>query len=188
MDAGAGEGGAGGKASSPMSSSQLSAVRESIREAKAGLVGYCPGDSVVVDVSSERPSERPSERRAKASSAFTSAGTALVRPFVALDYWTSWRRMGRAELRCVGGCTCEPLLLDGHAPEDKASLRSLAVVEVSSLHGCALNLTILPSSSSGEHRFRLARLSVGGHVPLPAMLSVLVVLLWSRSLAGSSPF
>ena len=140
----------------------------SLREAKASLGGFCPGDSVTVDVSLPSSTGMEHGKRPKLVDRGTRASAAsLIRPYVALDHLTSWRGMGRARIECVAGCTCAPTVLDGHLPDERASLRSMHTFEVSTLAKCALRLTVLNESRSGEHRVYLMRIAVGGHMPMP---------------------
>jgi hypothetical protein len=122
-----------------------------IREAKASLAGFCPGDSVDIDVSLSVSQAGSSARKRRS--------TPLLRPYVAFEHLSSWRGLGRAAVECVAGCVCSPSVLEGHVAdgdEERASLRSLHVVEVSSLLRCIVRLTVLNTSASGEpHSFSL---------------------------------
>ena len=142
-----------------------------IREAKASLAGFCPGDSVTIDVSLGRAGGGSRPQQGKRPKLAKHAGTvaSLIRPYVSLDHLTSWAGMGRALLECVqgSGCVCVPSVLDGHVPEEHASLRAMHTVEVSTLERCAIRLTVLNESYSGEHRVKLMRIAVGGHMPMP---------------------
>ena len=53
-----------------------------------------------------------------------------MRPYIAVDYLTSYEHMGVVELRCVHGCSCEPQTIDAHAPAERASIRKVAYVRV----------------------------------------------------------
>ena len=91
----------------------------------------------------------------------TTGAVSAMRPYIAVDYLTSYEHMGVVELRCVHGCSCEPQTIDAHAPAERASIRKVAYVHVSRLEGCALRLTVLEQTGSGGHKFKLVRLSTG---------------------------
>ena len=197
---------------SPHQASSGSPRLAAIRDAKAGLAGWCPDDEVTIDISvSNAQSNTKSNAQSNAKSTSrrgSSSGTAgrsssrtdsdggssshmdshsinghslasagslvnmpLVRPYLALDYLASWRGMGRCTLTCVRGCTCPPSTIDAHAPDERASLRALHYVTLSSpvasLATCVVRIMIEQTTASGEHRFKLMRLAVGAHIALP---------------------
>lgn len=142
-------------------------TEKTILDAKAGLSASCPGDWLSLDVT---------------PSASEAASAAVTRPYyVAFDHLTSYAHMGRAIVTCHRGCSCEPTTIDAHAPEERASLRALHYIEVaptpslsssasSSLDRCSVRVTIANGTSSGEHRFQIVRVAVGGHQELPEHL------------------
>ena len=72
-----------------------------------------------------------------------------------LAYLSSYQHMGRALVRCSGGCECGPVEIDAHVRSERVSVTAvqrLAVVHTAAQGGpvCALDLRILPTSSSGE--------------------------------------
>ena len=124
-----------------------------LHDAKGGLSGVCPGDTAILNVSADVGDGKGNGR--------------LARPYIALEYLSSWTGLGRAEVTCHRMCECKPAQIDAHVPAERASLRALHRIEISSpitsLEDCSLRLTILPTSSSGGHRFKLLRVSVGAH-------------------------
>lgn len=86
-----------------------------------------------------------------------------------LAYLSSYQHMGRALVRCSGGCECGPVEIDAHVRSERVSVTAvqrLAVVHTAAHGGpaCALDLRILPTSSSGEHKWKLLGLLLGGNL------------------------
>ena len=91
-----------------------------------------------------------------------------------LGFLRSWEHMGRAQLRCEGGCECEVVMIDAHNSAFRNSVtavqravltlhvnKSLALFESSERKqqgdacGCVMRLTVQSETSSGEHKFKL---------------------------------
>ena len=152
--------------SSPQSTrGAMTRPAQALYDAKGSLAAFCPGGDVEIDVSVRSAGgnsvgiggDGNGERLAR-----------LVRPYVALEYLSSWTGLGRANLTCLRECECAPSLIDAHQREGpRASLRALHRVAlttpIETLRDCVVRLTILPTSSSGEHRFKILRISVGAH-------------------------
>ena len=68
---------------------------------------------------------------------------------------------GRCRVSCVWGCTCAQRVLDAHDAAEHASLRKVAYVAVSDVRRCAVELRVEDATSSGEHKWKLVRLSIG---------------------------
>ena len=81
--------------------------------------------------------------------------------YLAVDYLTSYEHMGRCRVSCVWGCTCAQRVLDAHDAAEHASLRKVAYVAVSDVRRCAVELRVEDATSSGEHKWKLVRLSIG---------------------------
>ena len=81
-----------------------------------------------------------------------------------IAYLSSYQHMGRAMAFCSGGCTCGPTEIDAHAPTERTSITAvqrLIVTHLDTGGRCLLRLTILPSTSSGEHKWKLIGLLLG---------------------------
>ena len=156
-----------------------------VRDGKASLAGFCPGDRIALDVS--LPSTTRTGRMLRQRVIHQPSLGTLVRPYVAFDHLTSWSGMGRALVECVDGCACEPSVINGHSPEEKASLRALHVIEVTTLSHCLLTITILNASASGEHTVKLMRVAVGAHAPASADTGVSTSMLIPGAAPPPSP-
>jgi hypothetical protein len=62
--------------------------------------------------------------------------------------------MGRASIECVRGCTCEKSVLEGHHIK-RISVPVEHQFVVTAAHHCEMKVTVLPDSSSGEHKVKL---------------------------------
>ena len=81
-----------------------------------------------------------------------------------IAYLSSYQHMGRVMAFCSGGCTCGPIEIDAHAPSERTSITAvqrLIVTHLDTGGRCLLRLTILPSTSSGEHKWKLIGLLLG---------------------------
>ena len=84
---------------------------------------------------------------------------------VQLHYLQSYERMGRVRVSC-SGCRCGSHVIDAHAPGgDSAGWQNISgrgrfCFHVSAAERCRLSLTVLPQTSSGEHRFVLHELQL----------------------------
>jgi hypothetical protein len=73
---------------------------------------------------------------------------------VELAHLRSYEHMGRARIKCESGCTCEDLIMEAHQT-DRNSQTFLQHVYVSQASQCVVSVTVLPESSSGEHKFKV---------------------------------
>lgn len=76
-----------------------------------------------------------------------------------LAYLKSYHHMGQAEVSCVSGCSCAPVLLQGHTKE-KHSQQELLKFMVSQSAECVVQVKVLPDTESGEHKVKLTGLVV----------------------------
>jgi hypothetical protein len=112
---------------------------------KPGWIATAPGAELVFNLSTR-----------------FAAAPAEARVALTLRFLTSYEHMGVAELRCVGGCACEPATLQAHAAEH-VSVEHSGGVQVTQAAQCALSLRVLDASDSpgAEHKFKLVGAAVG---------------------------
>ena len=91
-----------------------------------------------------------------------------------VGFLRSYEHMGRARVSCSGACTCAPDVIDGHDIKDGVSVtdvrrialrpsrRGGAALAPSAAPCCSVRLEIASSSSSGEHKFKVMSLLLGG--------------------------
>ncbi|GFR48090.1 hypothetical protein Agub_g9777 [Astrephomene gubernaculifera] len=79
--------------------------------------------------------------------------------FVVFHYLRSYVHMGIAEFSCVSGCNCSSRRVDGHHAPHVSQLY-MAPLEVSQSRQCEIQATVLPETSSGEHKFKVAGLVI----------------------------
>lgn len=102
---------------------------------------------------------------------------------IGIGFLRSYAHMGQARLECVHDCACEALIIDAHhearispldlryfsvttrpGPEAAASgAGALARAAAGSTRRCGLRLTVLRTTSSGEHKFKLTALFLNQH-------------------------
>ncbi len=112
-------------------------VRDRMRN-KPGWIGETPGASISITFLLPRAS-----------------------PPVLLRYLTSYEHMGQVAVTCNGGCRCEEQKVDAHSTS-RTSLDRYSTVPTSGAEGdlCTLTLTILETTQSGEHKFKLTSVEV----------------------------
>ncbi|KAL4444162.1 hypothetical protein ABPG75_011899 [Micractinium tetrahymenae] len=74
---------------------------------------------------------------------------------VGIGYLRSYENMGVMEVTCVaeaGGCTCAPLQLDGHFPQEHTTQLNFKPLIVSPSEKCKLKFTVLAETQSGGHK------------------------------------
>ncbi|KAG2425211.1 hypothetical protein HYH02_015038 [Chlamydomonas schloesseri] len=81
--------------------------------------------------------------------------TAAVKVQVFFHHLRSYEHMGVAQFSCVSGCQCDPKEVDGHHTE-KVSQLYMMFLEVTQHPQCEVEITVLPKTSSGEHKFKVA--------------------------------
>ena len=87
-----------------------------------------------------------------------------------LGFLRSYEHMGRARLHCDGQCSCAPDVIDAHDIKDGVSVTDVrrlplrpARRAVDKTDGCCrIHLHITAGTSSGEHKFKLMSLLLGG--------------------------
>lgn len=98
-------------------------------------------------------------------------------PYVNLIYLQSWSGgMGQARVTCVGRCTCIETTFDGHNSANKASIAKLGTIKLrptndtNCVHAggenvcpkvCVLHVTIVSTTSTGGHKFKIIGLATG---------------------------
>ena len=100
--------------------------------------------------------------------------TAGARQSIGLTYLRSYQHMGSANMSCVRGCRCPATIINGHEPWYKHSVPQMVQVDVeydgqistadkSGSHDhreCAIQVQVLNSTDSGEHKFKVIQLTV----------------------------
>ncbi len=87
------------------------------------------------------------------------AGQAAAGVMMELAHLKSYESMGRAVFMCESGCKCEPALIDGHHKQH-VSLTFLHSIRVSQAAECVVSLTVLPGTSSGQHKVKVVGLII----------------------------
>ncbi|GIM07262.1 hypothetical protein Vretimale_11457, partial [Volvox reticuliferus] len=85
----------------------------------------------------------------------------------------SYQHMGRAEISCVSGCSCTPILVDAHITEH-VSQTYLARLNVTQAAVCEVAVTVLRETSSGQRKFKVSGVVVsetGGDVTVLERMS-----------------
>ncbi len=67
---------------------------------------------------------------------------------------------GQVQLSCVKNCECEGGVTDAHSARDRISVIQWARREVSQHAACVVRLTVLPGTSSGEHKFKMVQMAI----------------------------
>mmetsp|Transcript_3873 Transcript_3873/g.8308 ORF Transcript_3873/g.8308 Transcript_3873/m.8308 type:complete len:495 (-) Transcript_3873:846-2330(-) len=104
---------------------------------KKGYVGLTPGNSITFKVDTNR------------------GGTPDMRVTMQVGHLKSYEHMGKAKVECVSGCTCNAPVLDGHCVERNSQLH-LFNFYVSQAAECIIAITVLPETTSGEHKIKIA--------------------------------
>lgn len=91
-------------------------------------------------------------------------------PTISITFLKSYAHMGNVLVSCISPCECQHpqgVELNGHlAGPNKVSIPETIMMTVSVPTGseCTLELLIIESTDSGEHKFKLMRAGIGGHV------------------------
>ena len=76
------------------------------------------------------------------------------------EFLQSYEHMGRVRIRCADGCTCDDATIDAHSAATRESTHRVYCLPVTQARRCRVTLTVLPSTSSGEHKWLLHELHV----------------------------
>jgi hypothetical protein len=87
-----------------------------------------------------------------------------------LGFLRSYEHMGRARLHCDGQCSCTPDVIDAHDIKDGVSVTDVRRLPLRPARRaadkadgcCRVHLHISAGTSSGEHKFKLMSLLLGG--------------------------
>ncbi|KAG2493907.1 hypothetical protein HYH03_007843 [Edaphochlamys debaryana] len=74
---------------------------------------------------------------------------------VHIHHLRSYEHMGKAQISCVSGCTCESIVVDATC-EQKWSQVYLSKVAVTQAKECVIEVKVLKETSSGEHKFKVS--------------------------------
>lgn len=83
---------------------------------------------------------------------------------VTVGYLHGFRKMGKAEITCEGGCACKPFVIDAHQDMETAQQRlvHIAVTKGNVYDGdCIINIEVQAESSSLGHNFKIMNLATG---------------------------
>ncbi|EFJ44198.1 hypothetical protein VOLCADRAFT_106525 [Volvox carteri f. nagariensis] len=105
---------------------------------KWGYVATSPGATLVMRFDTSRPHMSPSD---------------LVSLY--LFHLKSYEHMGMAGLTCTAGCYCDAVEVDGHVAEHWSQMCH-ARFQVSQAAACEVTLTVLSTTNSGEHKFKVS--------------------------------
>lgn len=75
-----------------------------------------------------------------------------------VSYLKSYEHMGKFRVECVEGCVCEAKEVNCHDPTVKVSVSDIVRLSVTQHERCILQVTILPETTSGEHKIKLTGL------------------------------
>jgi hypothetical protein len=98
-------------------------------------------------------------------------GASTIPPQVLwLGFLRSYEHMGRARLHCDGQCSCTPDVIDAHDIKDGVSVTDVRRLPLRPARRaadkadgcCRVHLHISAGTSSGEHKFKLMSLLLGG--------------------------
>lgn len=89
-----------------------------------------------------------------------------------LGFLRSYEHMGRAKVHCSGACACAPDTIDGHDIKDGVSVTDVRRIPLrpsrradagqAAESCCRVSLRIAAGTSSGEHKFKVMSLLLGG--------------------------
>ena len=81
------------------------------------------------------------------------------RTVIVLMVLTSYEHQGIIGIECVAGCTCQPTRFDAHTT-DKYSIMKPHAFAVTEHEQCEFKVTVLPETSSGQHKVRVSGMLV----------------------------
>jgi hypothetical protein len=103
------------------------------------------GDSLTLRVNSDVLSEQDVKDQAKV--------------MLALTFLKSYSDVGQVNVECISGCDCKPKVFDAKNSRPTSELHTERM-EVGPGAECLLKFTILDSTSTNGHKFRLASVAV----------------------------
>lgn len=72
-----------------------------------------------------------------------------------IGYLLSYRYMGEARIFCISGCTCLDITISGFH-HVATSQTMMARLRVSQAAECRIGVQVLPSTTSGHHKFKVS--------------------------------
>ncbi|GIM03448.1 hypothetical protein Vretimale_8227 [Volvox reticuliferus] len=107
---------------------------------KVGFVATTPGSRMVIRLNTDRSQtgQLPQSRVA-----------------IWVQHLKSYEHMGVAEFRCISGCQCEPHQEDAHIAQRVSQLYVFRM-DVTQSAACDVEVEVLPATTSGEHKFKVA--------------------------------
>ena len=137
------------------------------RKPSAGVVALVPGALLIANVDAFLPAAvlpggEHLDNKAVDVATLTATNVTLL-----VEHLVSYEGMGRVGVRCGGGCSCEPHVIDAHRIDETRNSSIFVSTPVraralSSSQPCELRLTLLRGSSSGQHKFKLRGIAVRG--------------------------
>ena len=137
-------------------------VAEEYGKKKPGWISYKPGSFLMMTFNE------------------SASPTAGGRQSIILTHLRSHQHMGTASLSCLRGCHCTAIIMNGHEPQHKHSVPQMARVDVQydGLHKsgtqdrreCTLQVQVLNSTDSGEHKFKIIQLNIISMVNISDLL------------------
>lgn len=79
---------------------------------------------------------------------------------VALTFLKSYSDVGKGRVECVSGCECAAKVFDAKNSRPTSELHTERMELAAGGPTCVLRLTVLPDSTTGGHKFRLASVAV----------------------------
>ena len=116
---------------------------------KCGWITYTAGDRLVLRVNTALPKPKLAGAAAKDTSVS-----------VHLGLLASYEHMGMVEVTCVGGCSCGRNTVNTHNPNDRTSQIVFLSLPVTQHPDCRVQLLCLKTTTSGEHKLKLANIVV----------------------------
>jgi len=140
---------------------------------KLGYISELPGSVLKISVNTTSPT-----------------GNKALPVTIEVAYLRSYVNMGQASVVCESGCTCTESKIDGHHT-DKTSQLFLHEWKASQSDHCIVAITVLPLSSSGKHKIKVAGIMIseeGGEEGVKNWAAVEMVHDTASSTAGKGQF
>ncbi|GAX79370.1 hypothetical protein CEUSTIGMA_g6812.t1 [Chlamydomonas eustigma] len=159
------EAGAGGMLMKVLRSDGWALEQEEGGKYRPGWVSTLPGSALWLSVDLQDMCPPGMQRSAQ--------NTIRESMFLELTYLSSFEHMGMANVTCMSGCSCIPAVLDGHAPDHRIPVPRLIATRITSSVAddhCVVQVLVLGSSSSGEHKVKVTQLSVKTWVDMESLI------------------